>query len=588
MTLPKNFKLAALASAAMPNVAVAGVRESGQDSATDDRMGIIHAVVQDASGRCYDVFASDEDAGRKRLRQRAKAARALERSREVGGLGFALDRALAFREAGEQSPTGDYAVLVTPYAEGEARQLDLLTLEDASSVGTAIGAIHRQRSSFLTENHYPAFTTGQIRAQLTGWIQRLQQAGHIPPAITSSWAQVIETEGLWSFSTCMVHGGFQDGDFIFSGSSITEVSNWQNMQVNDPARDLAWIFAKMDEPHRSALVGSYGRMMGSRIDDLIMLRANLWLQMEQVGDFIEALNQADNTKIMRFKAQVEHLAHQLTVVTNRATSASSATIAATVAHQAHAATSGSSDKNDDANASNPAESGDLFADDATGETDRTGSAEVLRSQSSDSTANHPVAAADVKVADMPSPSSSATMVLTQAGKDSINGAPNRSASGPGEHRHDGKAHVDHAAPTMLIPLLERQEQALHDAQIGLEEYEEHEQTEYRESDSPADVDAVDEALEDSTGDAEVAVRMSTSISATDGNANDAANDTDDNSDDDVEANSSDDTLKDDPAHNGKANADADSSASDTKATEANEDPEDKTNAEDDENENDAK
>ena len=59
-----------------------------------------------------------------------------------------------------------------------------------------------------------------------------------------------------------------------------------------------------------------GRMLGNRLDDLIMLRANLWLQMEQVGDFISALNQADSVKIMQFKAQVERLAHQLGMLTD--------------------------------------------------------------------------------------------------------------------------------------------------------------------------------------------------------------------------------------------------------------------------------
>ena len=87
------------------------------------------------------------------------------------------------------------------------------------------------------------------------------------------------------------------------------------MQVNDPARDLAWIFSKLDENHRNALLSAYGRMLGNRLDDLIMLRANLWLQMEQVGDFISALNQADSVKIMQFKAQVERLAHQLGMLT---------------------------------------------------------------------------------------------------------------------------------------------------------------------------------------------------------------------------------------------------------------------------------
>ena len=51
-----------------------------------------------------------------------------------------------------------------------------------------------------------------------------------------------------------VHGGLRDGDCAFSGSSITAVTNWQDMQVNDPARDLAWIFAKLDENHRNALL----------------------------------------------------------------------------------------------------------------------------------------------------------------------------------------------------------------------------------------------------------------------------------------------------------------------------------------------
>ena len=90
------------------------------------------------------------------------------------------------------------------------------------------------------------------------------------------------------------------------------------MQINDPARDLAWIFAKLDEAHRNAVLAAYGRMLGNRLDDLIMLRANLWLQMEQVGEFVQALSRADNAKILQFKAQVERLAHQLGVMTQRA------------------------------------------------------------------------------------------------------------------------------------------------------------------------------------------------------------------------------------------------------------------------------
>ncbi|RFT39725.1 hypothetical protein CG398_03995, partial [Bifidobacteriaceae bacterium NR003] len=278
---------------------------------------------------------------------RARAAWTLEHSKDLAALGFAYDTMLTFipgKREGEENNTAtanaannadsanlkqtmqmssiisdennDDTVLICEHLEGSARDLRLLTTDDCANVGTAIGAIHRLRPSFVTRGKYPAFTTGQIRAQLTGWIKRLRQAGHIPTEITDSWSRVLETEGLWSFETCPVHGGFVDGDILFSGSTITAVTNWQGMQINDPARDLAWIFAKLNEQRRNAVLSAYGRMMGSRLDSLIMLRANLWLQMEQVGDFIQALQRADTTSIMRFKAQVERLAHELSRISN--------------------------------------------------------------------------------------------------------------------------------------------------------------------------------------------------------------------------------------------------------------------------------
>lgn len=254
--------LAALASAAMPSIVMAGVRDSERANDTDDAAGIDQAVMQDAAGRMYDIYACDTEDGRKRLTGRVQAARTLERAKDPGGLGFALDTVLAFVDGKEKSTlTGGATVMVAAHNDGVARPLDLLTLDDCAAMGTAIGAIHRLRPNFLQAESYPVFSTGQIRAQLTAWIKRLRQAGHVPPEITSSWGRIIETEGLWSFVTCPVHGGFSDGDVLFSGATITAVTNWQNMQVNDPARDLAWIFGKLDEDHRNAVLAAYGRMM---------------------------------------------------------------------------------------------------------------------------------------------------------------------------------------------------------------------------------------------------------------------------------------------------------------------------------------
>ena len=73
VTERSKLMMAALTSAAMPNIAVAGVRGSEQTNSTDEGCGIDHAVVQDAAGKLYDVFASNTVAGRKRLAGRVRA-----------------------------------------------------------------------------------------------------------------------------------------------------------------------------------------------------------------------------------------------------------------------------------------------------------------------------------------------------------------------------------------------------------------------------------------------------------------------------------------------------------------------------------
>jgi hypothetical protein len=313
-----KLTLVALASAAMPDSYFTGARASDQASPQDELDGIDCAVVQNASGRFYDVWATSTKHGKKRLSNRVKAAEALEDVHGVRALGFTVEQILKY-EPGDtkNSPTGDVAVAVMTHTSGRTRSLKLLTTDECASVGTAIAAIHRINPKDLRERFYPSFSTKEIASQLSTWISNLKQAGHIPSEITDSWASIIRTEGLWSFDTRMVHGGFNDGDFLFNRSGLTAIHNWQNMQVNDPARDLAWIFSKLDQTGRDAVIAAYGRVMGSKMDDLIMLRANLWLQMEQVGDFILSLERADNDKIIRFKAQVERLAEQLADKTPR-------------------------------------------------------------------------------------------------------------------------------------------------------------------------------------------------------------------------------------------------------------------------------
>lgn len=476
--------LAALASAACPTIAVAGVRDHTQASATDNAKGIDQTVIQDASGKLYDVYVTDTDAGRVRLSSRVKAANTLADARDPNALGFDLDQVIAFTPGGNEEPS----VLVTTHREGQARSLSLLTHDDCSAVGTAIGAIHRLRPNFVIDAGYPAFVTGNIRTQLTAWIKRLRSAGHVPSEITDSWARILETEGLWAFSTCTVHGGFHDGDFLFSGSTITAVTNWQDMQVNDPARDLAWLFGKLDDAHRNAVLAAYGRMMGSRLDDLIMLRANLWLQMEQVGDFIQALNRGDNERIIQFKAQVERLAHQLGVSTLRAKPEPTAPASAQAKSEQHPSTiTVGTLLREDAKPSAPVATAVAATNDDTNDDtpdpDRTGSADITAVGSAHNmTTEHTTSAATVTVTMRELLERNAEYAKTASSQRQANTAGDnpddtdkRDATGEANILDHTDSHPIQAnasdAPTTVMSLLEREEQALRDARAGLDGYD---------------------------------------------------------------------------------------------------------------------
>ena len=304
------FEIAALTSALLPKLSVAGAQICSKNfSETDERFELVTAVISDAAGRKFDVTVTKTAEGEKLLARRAKAAKTIYAQKEPSGLGFALENAVAFHSA-DKSTSGK-AILVTRHSDGNPVRLDSLTENQCAAAGTAIGAIHCLNADFLKDAKYPAYDANHIRNQLISWVKHLKTTGHIPEEITDNWAKITETAGMFNFSSVLVHGGFDDGDILFSTTGTAAVKHWENMQISDPARDLAWIFTRLDSQARTRVLSAYGRILGSRMDDMIMLRAGLWVQMEQVGELMDALSRADTERIMTFRAEVERLAHDI-------------------------------------------------------------------------------------------------------------------------------------------------------------------------------------------------------------------------------------------------------------------------------------
>lgn len=298
--------MAALASDAMPELSVAAVHDVMFPGYEDDPFE--RAVILDARGEEYDIAVTDDEGIGVLLGTRARNASALARARESGSLGYRVEHVVAYRQ-------GRPSVLVCTHLDGEPLAMERLTTAQCAAVGTAIGALHRMDPAFLRGEGYPEYESGRIRAQFAAWIDHLRKDRRVPSQITDRWRQLADMAELWDFTSVPVHGGFSDGDFMFGPQGIEAMLNWERLQVNDPARDLAWLFTGVLAPsQQDAVLSAYGRLMGSRMDSRIVTRAKLWIQMETVGDFIRALEDADSTRIHEFKEQVDALAEELAPV----------------------------------------------------------------------------------------------------------------------------------------------------------------------------------------------------------------------------------------------------------------------------------
>lgn len=305
------YEAAALTAAIAPGFSPSGVRDSEQFLEAGDRDGLQTVVVLDAAGKEYDTtIAQGADAVRL-LSRRAVSAIRMREAKEPVGLRFYLDNVRYFKTLNKKDGPQALAVMVTKHYDGEATPLSDLTEAQCGALGAAIAAIHRLSPQFFRQAKFPSFTADQIERQLRAWVKSLSHNEQIPPQILSAWQGALQEPGLFNFRCRVVHGGFKDGDALFHKNDVVALIHWEDLQVNDPARDLAWIYMYLDQQRREAVTAAYARVMGSRMDDMIMLRARMWVQMEQVRDFLTAVERADNVEIMTLKARLDRMAHAI-------------------------------------------------------------------------------------------------------------------------------------------------------------------------------------------------------------------------------------------------------------------------------------
>ncbi|RKR74879.1 phosphotransferase [Frondihabitans australicus] len=142
-----------------------------------------------------------------------------------------------------QAPIADTRAIVYDYLEGSPLHVGGVMAGTGlpSAVGAAIAAIHMLPTSFVTDAGLTSHTPFEAMRSSASVVDRAAATGLLPAALLERWEGAIQDSKLWQFQPTVINGSLEAESFLVDDSGVRAVLGWQDLQVGDPARDLAWV-----------------------------------------------------------------------------------------------------------------------------------------------------------------------------------------------------------------------------------------------------------------------------------------------------------------------------------------------------------
>lgn len=264
-----HLTLAALATAAVPGLDVAGASRFGGSHGSD----FDAAVLTDRDGRHWIIRAPRNERAEAEQSADLVALRALS-----AGVRTRLPFAVS-SYAGQVPIDGTRAIVYEFVYGGRTAVGSYGTGSEslAASVGTAIAAIHSLPTGFIADAGLPVLTVAEcLRANVTV-MDRASATGLVPASLVGRWERAADDQKLWQFQPTVVNGALGSDSFLSVDDRVSGVLGWQELRVADPARDLQWLLS--NEAAADSAFDAYLRMRGAG-DRQIRQRATLYAELE--------------------------------------------------------------------------------------------------------------------------------------------------------------------------------------------------------------------------------------------------------------------------------------------------------------------
>ncbi|WP_098454999.1 phosphotransferase [Sanguibacter antarcticus] len=258
--------LAALSTLAVPGLDVHHVLPvPGPD-------GFDCAVAIDSESRRWVVRAPSTAAAGAALEAEAAFLAGLEAHVDSGLLPFVVPRPAGFVAL----PDGGRAVV---YEEPPGHPVKVHRLQPgpgmAASVGRAVAALHELPVSLVEASGHPTYSAEEYRQRRLSEVDEAAKTGRVPATLLRRWERSLEDVSVWRFRPTITHTALCPENVLVQAGQVSALTDFFEVQVGDPADDLAWLLVSATQEAADSLMEAYQIRRTELIDPHLVDRALL-------------------------------------------------------------------------------------------------------------------------------------------------------------------------------------------------------------------------------------------------------------------------------------------------------------------------
>ena len=300
---PKTpLELAALATAAVPGLSVAGLREPQFADEVLSVTGII-----DSAGNKWTVTCPHSSVGGLDLDAQSGVLSRLAKAKDAKKIPFDVPRI----HGTTLTPEGDRVIVHQdlgghPMSDDDFDNPSLLP----ASLGKALAALHNLPPVIYTGINLPAYSVAECRERHLAMLDEVASQVLIPANLWNRWEAALEDLSLWRFPAAPIHGDIQGNSVIVEAGIVRAMTGFTSAHVGDPAQDIAWVLASASDAFLERFRAAYSQER--TVADLqLFTRAQLLSELAIVRWLVHGLHAEDRSIISDARHMLSELSTDL-------------------------------------------------------------------------------------------------------------------------------------------------------------------------------------------------------------------------------------------------------------------------------------